>query len=104
MQNFEQQQNLQALEDENAVASQRTIILVFYPSSFLRKEIPKLHICMDCSIDSLYCQFFAELPDRSSGPTSLPLLPLSAKDEDSKNKEEHKKLLNGDSTYTVDLL
>ncbi|RVW56615.1 Phosphatidylinositol:ceramide inositolphosphotransferase [Vitis vinifera] len=41
-----------------------------------------------------------ELPDRSPGTISLPLLPLSAKDEDGKNKEEHKKFPNGNSIYT----
>lgn len=45
-----------------------------------------------------------ELPDRSPGTISLPLLPLSAKDEDGKNKEEHKKFPNGNSIYTVDLV
>ncbi|XP_075634329.1 phosphatidylinositol:ceramide inositolphosphotransferase 3 isoform X1 [Castanea sativa] len=40
---------------------------------------------------------FPELPDRSSASTSPPLLPLSTKDKDSKNKEEHNKILNGNS-------
>ncbi|KAF9596795.1 hypothetical protein IFM89_013342 [Coptis chinensis] len=43
----------------------------------------------------------SELPDRSNGTTS-PLLPLSTKDKDSRTKEEHLKLLNGNSVDTVD--
>jgi len=40
---------------------------------------------------------FPELPDRSSASTSPPLLPLNNKDKDTKNKEEHNKILNGNS-------
>ncbi|KAK1270418.1 Phosphatidylinositol:ceramide inositolphosphotransferase [Acorus gramineus] len=42
-----------------------------------------------------------EMPDRSTG-TSPPLLPISAKDKDSKSKEEQLKLLNGNSLDTSD--
>ncbi|XP_077216867.1 phosphatidylinositol:ceramide inositolphosphotransferase 1-like [Tasmannia lanceolata] len=42
-----------------------------------------------------------ELPDRTSGAPS-PLLPLSAKDKNSRSKEEHHKLLNGNSGDIVD--
>ncbi|XP_021277838.1 phosphatidylinositol:ceramide inositolphosphotransferase 3 [Herrania umbratica] len=41
-----------------------------------------------------------ELPDRSSGATAPPLLPLSTRNKDGKNKEEHQKLLNGNSLAT----
>ncbi|WOL02004.1 hypothetical protein Cni_G10723 [Canna indica] len=41
-----------------------------------------------------------EMPDRSSG--SQPLLPLSAKERDGKSREEHNKLLNGNSVDTAD--
>ncbi|XP_077238847.1 phosphatidylinositol:ceramide inositolphosphotransferase-like isoform X2 [Tasmannia lanceolata] len=42
-----------------------------------------------------------ELPDRTSGATS-PMLPLSTKDKNSRSKEEHHKLLNGNSGDIVD--
>ncbi|XVE79486.1 hypothetical protein DITRI_Ditri14bG0062900 [Diplodiscus trichospermus] len=42
-----------------------------------------------------------ELPDRSSGSTAPPLLPLSTRNKDGKNKEEHQKLLNGNSLATT---
>ncbi|XP_017982707.1 PREDICTED: phosphatidylinositol:ceramide inositolphosphotransferase 3 isoform X3 [Theobroma cacao] len=42
-----------------------------------------------------------ELPDRSSGATAPPLLPLSTRNKDGKNKEEHQKLLNGNSLATT---
>ncbi|KAF5180694.1 Phosphatidylinositol:ceramide inositolphosphotransferase [Thalictrum thalictroides] len=42
-----------------------------------------------------------ELPDRTNG-TPSPLLPLVTKDKDSRTKEEHHKLLNGNSGDTVD--
>ncbi|PIA48181.1 hypothetical protein AQUCO_01400630v1 [Aquilegia coerulea] len=42
-----------------------------------------------------------ELPDRMNG-TPSPLLPLVTKDKDSRTKEEHHKLLNGNSGDTVD--
>ncbi|KAF6161006.1 hypothetical protein GIB67_007647 [Kingdonia uniflora] len=42
-----------------------------------------------------------ELPDRSNG-TSSQLLPLSNKDKDGRTKEEHHKLLNGNSGDTTD--
>ncbi|GLU11510.1 hypothetical protein SLE2022_282490 [Rubroshorea leprosula] len=38
-----------------------------------------------------------ELPDRSAGSSALPILPLSTREKDCKNKEEHPKLLNGNS-------
>ncbi|XP_002520457.2 phosphatidylinositol:ceramide inositolphosphotransferase 3 isoform X3 [Ricinus communis] len=41
-----------------------------------------------------------ELPDRSAGLTSLPLLPVS-RDRDSRSTEEHRKLLNGVSVETA---
>ncbi|KAI3937470.1 hypothetical protein MKW98_018769 [Papaver atlanticum] len=40
-----------------------------------------------------------ELPDRTNGPSSQ-LLPLSTKDKESRTKEEHLKLLNGNSDST----
>ncbi|GLU02281.1 hypothetical protein SLE2022_195360 [Rubroshorea leprosula] len=43
-----------------------------------------------------------ELPDRSAGLTALPLLPLSTRDKDGKNKEEHQNLLNGNSVTIPD--
>ncbi|XP_058109332.1 phosphatidylinositol:ceramide inositolphosphotransferase-like isoform X2 [Magnolia sinica] len=42
-----------------------------------------------------------EMPDRTVG-APLPLLPLSTKDRDSRSKEEHHKLLNGNSGDTAD--
>ncbi|XP_065854278.1 phosphatidylinositol:ceramide inositolphosphotransferase 1 [Euphorbia lathyris] len=42
-----------------------------------------------------------ELPDRSTGATSL-MLPLSNKDRDSKNKEENHKLINGNAGDPAD--
>ncbi|OMO86078.1 hypothetical protein CCACVL1_09815 [Corchorus capsularis] len=42
-----------------------------------------------------------ELPDRSSGSTTPPLLPLSTRNKDGKNKEENQKLLNGNSSATT---
>ncbi|XP_058099495.1 phosphatidylinositol:ceramide inositolphosphotransferase 1-like [Magnolia sinica] len=42
-----------------------------------------------------------ELPDRTIGIQS-PLLPLSTKDKDAKSKEEHHKLLNGNSGDAAD--
>eukprot|EP00268_Persea_americana_P062512 TRINITY_DN801_c1_g1_i1.p1 TRINITY_DN801_c1_g1~~TRINITY_DN801_c1_g1_i1.p1 ORF type:complete len:316 (+),score=27.20 TRINITY_DN801_c1_g1_i1:445-1392(+) len=42
-----------------------------------------------------------ELPDRTIGGPS-PLLPLSAKDKDGWSKEEHHKLLNGNSGDSID--
>ncbi|WOL14932.1 phosphatidylinositol:ceramide inositolphosphotransferase-like isoform X1 [Canna indica] len=42
----------------------------------------------------------AEMPDRSGG--SHPLLPSSAKEKDGKSREEHLKLLNGNSVDTPD--
>ncbi|GAV74501.1 PAP2_C domain-containing protein [Cephalotus follicularis] len=47
-------------------------------------------------------QKLPELPDRSPGSTPTPLLPLSTKDKDGKNKEEHNKLLNGNFPDTTD--
>ncbi|XP_073009650.1 phosphatidylinositol:ceramide inositolphosphotransferase-like [Typha latifolia] len=41
-----------------------------------------------------------EMPDRTSG--SLPLLPLSVKEKEGKLKEEHHKLLNGNSGDSTD--
>ncbi|GLT37680.1 hypothetical protein SLA2020_119840 [Shorea laevis] len=38
-----------------------------------------------------------ELPERSAGSSALPILPLSTREKDGKNKEEHPKLLNGNS-------
>ncbi|XVF05408.1 hypothetical protein REPUB_Repub05bG0169300 [Reevesia pubescens] len=45
-----------------------------------------------------------ELPDRSSGSTAPPLLPLSTRNKDGKNKEEHQILLNGNSLATTSSL
>lgn len=42
-----------------------------------------------------------ELPERTNGSSS-PLLPLNTKEKDSKTKEEHHKLLNGNSTDIAD--
>ncbi|XP_022753810.1 phosphatidylinositol:ceramide inositolphosphotransferase 3-like [Durio zibethinus] len=42
-----------------------------------------------------------ELPDRSSGSTAPPLLPLSTRNKDGKNKEEHQNLLNVNSLATT---
>ncbi|XVF19952.1 hypothetical protein REPUB_Repub11eG0155700 [Reevesia pubescens] len=42
-----------------------------------------------------------ELPDRSSGSSASPLLPLSTRNKDGKNKEEHQILLNGSSLSTT---
>lgn len=44
---------------------------------------------------------YVELPDRTIGGPS-PLLPLSAKDKDGWSKEEHHKLLNGNSGDSID--
>ncbi|PRQ34297.1 putative sphingomyelin synthase-like domain-containing protein [Rosa chinensis] len=43
-------------------------------------------------------QKLPELPDRSLGSTSPPLLPTSTKDRDSKNREELEKFRNGNSS------
>lgn len=43
----------------------------------------------------------AELPDRTNG-TTTPILPLSNKDKESRTKEEHHVLLNGNSGEPVD--
>ncbi|XP_030503449.2 phosphatidylinositol:ceramide inositolphosphotransferase 3 [Cannabis sativa] len=43
-----------------------------------------------------------ELPDRSIGSTTPQLLPLSTRDKDSRNKEEHQRFINGNSADTTD--
>ncbi|KAF3443516.1 hypothetical protein FNV43_RR13200 [Rhamnella rubrinervis] len=43
-----------------------------------------------------------EMPDRSSSSSSVPLLPLTNKDKDSKNKEELQKLTDNNSVDTTD--
>ncbi|KAF8396858.1 hypothetical protein HHK36_018493 [Tetracentron sinense] len=46
-------------------------------------------------------KILSELPDRTNG-TTFPLLPLNTKDKDGRTKEEHHKLLNGNSGDTAD--
>ncbi|XP_062085087.1 phosphatidylinositol:ceramide inositolphosphotransferase 3 [Humulus lupulus] len=43
-----------------------------------------------------------ELPDRSIGSTTPQLLPLSTRDKDFRNKEEHQRFINGNSADTTD--
>jgi hypothetical protein len=45
---------------------------------------------------------FAEGTERSGPGGSVPLMPLNGKDKDSRTKEEHHKLMNGNSGDSPD--